>query len=109
MIRSRTYENRPIHHAIHLGATSFDQSSITIPVSSRLIFADDAGIPHILTYGSWDASNRAHNATQPAGAPALNNLRINSGTIEVGPFTAAGTYHIYCLVHPGMNLTVIVQ
>ncbi|HLZ25589.1 MAG TPA: hypothetical protein VKQ30_25980, partial [Ktedonobacterales bacterium] len=25
--------------AIHLGATSFDQSSITIPVSSRLIFA----------------------------------------------------------------------
>jgi|SRR5579872_3864339 len=95
--------------AIHLGASSFEQTSITIPVGSRLIFADDAAIPHILTYGSWDASNRQHNETQPAGAPALNNLRINSGTVEIGPFTAAGTYHIYCIVHPGMNLTVIVR
>ena len=95
--------------AVHLGTSTFDQTSITIPVGSRLIFADDAGIPHILTYGSWDASNHAHNAAQPAGAPALHNLSISSGTVETGPFTAAGTYHIYCLVHPGMNLTVKVQ
>lgn len=95
--------------AVHLGSSSFDQSSITIPVGSKLIFAADTSVPHLLAYGSWDASNRAHNGTQPAGAPALNNLRISSGTVEIGPFTAAGTYHIYCLIHPGMNLTVTVQ
>lgn len=94
---------------VHLGSGSFSQSSITIPVGSKLIFANDTSVPHILTYGSWDANNHAHNASQPAGAPALNDLRIGSGTVETGPFTAAGTYHIYCLVHPGMNLTVIVQ
>jgi plastocyanin len=93
--------------AVHLG-TGFDETSITIPVGSRLIFADDAGIVHILAYGSWD-SNRSKAEAQPAGAPPLNNLRVSSGNVEVGPFTAGGTYHIYCVVHPGMNLTVIVQ
>jgi plastocyanin len=94
--------------AVHLGPGNFDQTAITIPVGSKLVFANDAGIPHILAYGSWD-QGRAHGASQPAGAPPLNDLRISSGDITTGPFTMAGTYHIYCLIHPGMNLTVTVQ
>ena len=27
----------------------------------------------------------------------------------IGPFNTAGTFHLYCTVHQGMNLTVIVQ
>lgn len=93
--------------AVHLGLGNFDQSAITIPVGSKLVLADDAGVVHIFAYGSWD-QNKAH-PESPAGAPALNNLRVNSGNVELGPFTAAGTYHIYCVIHPGMNLTVTVQ
>ncbi len=29
--------------------------------------------------------------------------------LAFGPFNVVGTFHIYCTVHPGMNLTVIVQ
>lgn len=93
--------------AVHLGLGNFDQPAVTIPVGSKLILADDAGVVHILAYGSWD-QGRAH-PEAPAGAPALDNLRVNSGNEELGPFITAGTYHIYCVIHPGMNLTVTVQ
>jgi plastocyanin len=93
--------------AVHLGPGNFDQSSITIPVGSKLILADDAGVPHVFNYGMW-SGNQQH-AETPAGAPALKNLRVDSGNVELGPFTTAGTYHIYCVIHPGMNLTVVVQ
>ena len=93
--------------AVHLGASNFDQLAITIPVGSKLILADDAGIPHLFDYGMWNG-NRQH-AETPTGAPPLKNLRVNSGNVEIGPFTTPGTYHIYCLIHPGMNLTVVVQ
>jgi len=36
-------------------------------------------------------------------------MNINAGSVEIGPFTTAGIYHIYCSVHVGMNLTVVVQ
>jgi plastocyanin len=36
-------------------------------------------------------------------------VRIEGGNVELGPFTAPGTYDVYCVLHPGMNLTVIVQ
>ncbi len=28
---------------------------------------------------------------------------------EIGPFTTAGIYHLYCSIHVGMNLTIVVQ
>jgi hypothetical protein len=93
--------------AVHLGPGNFDQPSITIPVGSKLILADDAGVPHIFNYGAW-SGNRQH-PERPAGGPTLNNLRVDSGDVELGPFTTRGTYHIYCVIHPGMNLTVVVQ
>lgn len=49
----------------------------------------------------------ARPANEP-GAPTVSNVQVNGKSIEVGPFTTAGTYHIYCVVHQGMNLTVVV-
>ncbi len=59
-------------------------------------------------HDSWSASNpnQAQPATE-AGAPVIN-VQLNINTKVVGPFTTRGTYYIYCSVHPGMNLTVIV-
>lgn len=92
---------------VHMSAGSFVQTTVTIPKGSKLLLVDDVAAFHILANGSWQ--NSTPKQTSEPGAPSINNIQINSGSIEVGPFGTAGTYHIYCKVHVGMNLTVIVQ
>jgi len=43
------------------------------------------------------------------GAPALRNVEITGGSRELGPFPIAGVYYLYCTLHLGMNLTMVVQ
>jgi plastocyanin len=93
--------------AVHMGISNFAQSSITISKGSKLMLVDDGSYPHILSNGTWE-NNTPHPATE-AGAPSVQNLQVNGKTVEIGPFNTAGTFHIYCTIHPGMNLTVIVQ
>jgi plastocyanin len=93
---------------VHLGPGNFSTSSVRVPVGAKLVLVDDGAFPHVLAYGAWD-NGAAHAATPPLGAPPLNDVRVAGGSLELGPFAAPGTYHIYCLVHPGMNLTILVQ
>jgi plastocyanin len=95
--------------SVHMGETTFLQSSITISKGSSLNLIDDVPVLHIIGNGSW-----VNNVTKPAiepGAPVVNNVQISSAgqSIIVGPFNTAGTFHLYCSVHLNMNLTVIVQ
>ena len=92
---------------VHMGAGNFLQSSVTIPKGSKLLLVDDVASLHILANGSWQ-NGVARSANEP-GAPQVNNVQVNGSSIEIGPFNIAGTYHIYCEVHQGMNLTIIVQ
>jgi hypothetical protein len=92
---------------VHMGIDSFAQSTVTVPKGSKLLLVDDAPSVHFLANGYW-VNNTPHPTTEP-GAPSVKNLQIKSGSVEIGPFTVAGTYHLYCTVHPGMNLTIIVQ
>lgn len=92
---------------VHMGASSFLQSSVTVPKGSKLLLVDNGSFLHILANGSWQ--NGTPKPANEAGAPAVNNVQVTGGSMEVGPFNMAGTYHIYCTVHPGMELTVIVQ
>ena len=62
---------------------------------------------HILANGTWHGT--APQPEQQPGAPMVNNLQVNGNSIEIGPFNTAGTYSIYCTVHPGMTLTVVVS
>lgn len=91
---------------VHMGAGSFLQSSVTIPKGSKLLLVDDVSSLHILANGSWQ--NGVANPANESGAPRVNNVQVNGSNIEIGPFTTSGTYHIYCSVHQGMNLTIIV-
>ncbi|MDQ6662173.1 MAG: hypothetical protein M3Z24_14560, partial [Chloroflexota bacterium] len=93
--------------AVHLGISTFVQSTITISKGSKLVPIDDGQFPHILSNGTW-VNNAPHPATEP-GAPSVQNLSVNGNSVEVGPFSTAGTFHIYCTIHPGMNLMVVVQ
>src|SRR5205823_7632360 len=92
---------------VHMSAGGFLQSSVTIPKGSKLALVDDVAALHILANGSWQ--NGVPKTTSEPGAPRVNNVQVNGGSTEIGPFSAAGTYHIYCAVHQGMNLTIIVQ
>ncbi len=93
--------------AVHMGVSTFVQSSIVISKGSKLKLIDDGAFTHILSNGQWE-NNTPHPATE-AGAPSVQNVQVNGNTVEIGPFNTAGTFHLYCTIHPGMNLTVIVQ
>ena len=92
---------------VHLGTGSFLQPSVTVPKGSKLLLVDDGSFTHIIANGSW--VNGAPQPQRESGAPIVNNVQVSGGSTEIGPFATAGTYHLYCAIHQGMNLTVIVQ
>jgi hypothetical protein len=92
---------------IHLSAGGFDVSSATIAKGSKLLLIDDTTSQHVLVNGSWQ--NNTPLLKREAGAPLVKNLSLSGNSVTIGPFAVAGTYHILCLIHHGMNLTVTVQ
>lgn len=94
--------------AVAMCTTTFAQSTITIHKGQSLTLVNDAADQHTIANGSWQ--NNVAQSAKEAGAPTINNVTIggNSST-TIGPFNTVGTFKLYCTVHPGMNLTVIVQ
>jgi plastocyanin len=88
--------------------TNFVQSSITIKKGESVTLVADTLIPHTMANGTWE--NGTPQPAKEPGAPVIDNVSVggnSSGTI--GPFTSAGSFKLYCTVHSGMNLTVVVQ
>jgi hypothetical protein len=81
---------------------------VALHKGERLLIVDDGPVPHTLANGSWSADQRPVPGVEP-GAPRVNNVALNSNTVTLGPFTTPGTYHLYCTIHPGMTLTVVVE
>ncbi len=94
---------------VHLEGTSFDQTSVTIPKGGTVNLINDTGTVHIIQNGSWE--NGTAKSAVESGAPVVNGVQFSTMNqkLVVGPFTTAGTYNLYCTIHPGMNLTIIVQ
>lgn len=93
---------------VHMCGNQFAQSSITIKKGQSLTLADDDSMEHIIANGSWVNGSPA--PKREPGAPIVNGLQFNGNDSHtIGPFNAAGTFHYYCTVHQGMNLTVVVQ
>jgi hypothetical protein len=93
---------------VHMGPGGFVENVVLVPKGSRLRLIDDGAFLHVLRNGTWSASGTAMPATEP-GAPVISNLQINGGSVEIGPFNTAGEFDIYCTIHVGMNLTVVVE
>lgn len=93
---------------VHLTANRFAPDIIALHKGDRLLIVDDGPVPHTLANGSWSADNRPVPGVEP-GAPLVNNVAVNNNTVTIGPFILAGTYHIYCTIHQGMNLTIVVE
>jgi plastocyanin len=92
---------------VHMGQTNFLQSSITLHKGETLTLHDDVNSMHIITNGSW-VNGVAHPKKEP-GSPSVNQTFNGAGDSSlIGPFNTAGTFHLYCTVHSGMNLTIII-
>lgn len=92
---------------VHMSETSFVQPSVTIPKGNSFNLIDDTAVVHIIQNGTW--SNNSPQPLKEGGAPTVNVQFSGSDIHTIGPFNTAGTYHLYCVVHPGMNLTVVVK
>ena len=93
---------------VHLKAATFAPDIVALHTGDTLTLIDDMPIPHTLTNGVWSTDNRPVPGTEP-GAPVVSDVAVNNNSVTVGPFTSSGTYHIYCTLHPGMTLTILVQ
>ena len=89
---------------VQTNATNFVQPCVTIAKGAKVTIVPVVVSLHILTNGSW-VNGTAHSAQEP-GAPTISNVQVTNANIEIGPFSTAGTFHLYCTVHVGMNLTV---
>lgn len=97
----------PTGPVVHMGPADFIQHSITINKGDSITLIDDVAVGHIIKNGTWAGSKPSE--SQESGAPTYNATFVGNDNSTLGPFPTAGTFHFYCTVHPGMNLTVIVQ
>ncbi len=94
--------------SVHMSASNFVTPCVNITKGSKLTLIDDVQVLHIINNGMWDSSGNQV-TTKEAGAPTISGVNISGGQMDVGPFTTAGTFHIYCSVHLNMNLVVNVK
>jgi plastocyanin len=93
--------------AVHMNETNFLQPSVTIHKGGSINLIDDVAVVHIIMNGSW--VNGTAQPKKESGAPTVNANFGGSDSHVVGPFNTVGTYHLYCVIHTDMNLTVLVQ
>jgi hypothetical protein len=96
---------RPDVPTVLMGPTNFLQRSITLEKGQRLTLLQEASDEHIITNGSWvDSTQRP---SKEPGAPTVDVTVSGVGSSAMlGPFNTAGTFHLYCPLHLGMDLTV---
>ena len=93
---------------VHLNDTQFIPDTITIKKGDKLTLVDDGSVIHVIQNGRWD-SNGTERPGAESGAPTVQIQFNGNDQQAVGPFTVAGTFHLYCTIHNDMNLTVIVK
>ncbi len=94
--------------AVHMNDTNFVQPSITIKKGDKFTLIDDVAVTHVIENGTWDSNGTAKPKLE-RGAPMVDATFNGNDSQTIGPFNTAGTYHLYCTIHPEMNLTVTVQ
>jgi hypothetical protein len=92
---------------VHLSAGNFVQNVVLVPKGSKLRLVEDVNTEHVLRNGFWKADGSPESSAEP-GAPVVN-VTVTGGSVDLGPFVTAGVFHLYCTIHPGMNLTIVVQ
>lgn len=93
---------------VDMDASNFSQKQITISKGASVTLMNSSPTVHIISNGTWKGST-ADPAVE-TGAPKVSDLVLaTKQSKQVGPFNTAGTFQLYCSVHEGMNLTIVVQ
>jgi plastocyanin len=95
-------------NSVHMGNTEFLPPSVTIAKDTSITLVADTFVPHFIANGTWE--NGSAKPARESGAPEVTDMHIDgNGSGAIGPFSAAGTFQLYCTIHPGMNLAVVVE
>jgi plastocyanin len=94
-------------NTVHMDTDTFLKSAITIKKGDHVAMENDSSEVHIINNGSWISGSAI--PKKEAAAPLVNETIQGGQNYNTPPFNIAGTYHLYCTVHPGMELTVVVQ
>jgi plastocyanin len=93
---------------VHMEAMSFTPEQITIKKGQSVELVNDLAIVHVIANGTWNGSTPEPKTE--TGAPKVDNLQVDGdATATIGPFNTAGTFQLYCTVHTGMKMTVVVK
>lgn len=92
---------------VHPGVSAFGSFHVTIVKGTGLLLVDDGPYLHILRNGQWQQATAR--PAREAGAPSTQECLVNGRSVVIGPFLTAGVFHLYCTIHAGINLTVVVQ
>jgi plastocyanin len=92
---------------VKLDTASFLQDSITIKKGESLTFINETTSPHVIANGTW--TDGAAQSGAESGAPPMDLNIPAHGSATTPPFETAGTFKLYCPIHPNMNLTVMVE
>ena len=98
-------QGSPLHfiRQSKLDAALWGDASVPTPTSTKPLPCSF----HKKLLTTWQ--NGQPERSKEQNAPIVNNVQVSGGSVETGPFITAGTYHIYCTVHQGMNLQINVQ
>ncbi len=93
---------------VHTNDLIFLKDQMTIKKGQSITVINDVGTPHVIANGTWDNSNAK--PLKERGVPLTGEVNLaGNETKVIGPFNTAGIFHLYCTIHPNMNLTVTVQ
>ncbi len=97
-------------NTITMGQSNFvGSTSVTIKAGQSVNFVDpsSSGGTHILAIGTNGTFTSATGA--PTSLNTASGLTINAGQTQTIVFPTAGVYHVTCIIHPAMNVTVTVN
>ena len=94
-------------NTVHMDSNTFLKTAITIKKGETVVLASDTSEVHIVTNGTWISGSQV--PKHEAGAPTIDTTIQGGQNYTTPPFNTAGTFQLFCTVHPGMNLTVIVK
>ena len=97
----------PQNPKVYMGTATFLSTTVTIKKGDKLDLINQATAEHKIFNGQW--KNGTPDKAKESGAPDVSADVLGNAKTTIGPFTQAGTFNIYCSVHPGMDLTITVQ
>jgi plastocyanin len=93
-------------NTVHTNDLIFLKDQMTIKKGENITVINDSSTLHVIANGTW--KDGIQETLKEPGAPAGLTIQGNETKI-IGPFNTTGVFHLYCTIHPNMNLTVTVQ